>query len=74
MKPPLMLIATDLSHILEGEVSISHCLKLLKPHDDSSPQASGLAAYWLRTAGIKLLSQIQVGCWSLVNHSFKFNP
>jgi hypothetical protein len=70
MKPPLHLCATDHSHILTGDVSISHTLKLLKIHDNSSP--SGSAAYSLRTAGIKLVKQL--GLWSSHNHSFKFNP
>jgi hypothetical protein len=45
MKPPLRLCATDQSHILNGDVSISHCLKLIKTHDSASPDGS--AAYSL---------------------------
>lgn len=70
MKPPLRLPATDYSHILNGEVSISHSLKILKSYDNTCP--SGSAAYSLRTAGIKLVNQI--GKWFVVNHIFKFLP
>jgi hypothetical protein len=70
MKPPLRLFSTDLSHIVKGEVSISHSLKLLKPHDDTCP--SGSAAYSLRTAGFKLVKQL--GCWFSHNHSLAFIP
>jgi len=45
MKPPLCLCATDQSHILNGDVSISHCLKLIKMHDSACPDGS--AAYSL---------------------------
>ena len=40
MKPPLRLCATDQSYILKGDVSISHCLKLIKTHDNSCPDGS----------------------------------
>jgi hypothetical protein len=70
LKPPLCLCSTDLSHLLTGDVSISHTLKLLKPFDDSCP--SGLSAYSLRTAGFKLVKQL--GSWSNINHSLKFLP
>jgi hypothetical protein len=70
IKPPLRLCSTDQSHILNGDVSISHCLKLLKTRNNSSP--SGTAAYSLRTAGFTLINQL--GYWFLTNHSFKFIP
>ena len=70
LKPPLCLCATDHSHILSGDVSISHCLKILKTHDNAPP--SGSAAYSLRAAGFKLIKQI--GLWSSTNNVLKFNP
>ena len=70
MKPPLRLYSTDQSFLLKGDVSISHCLKLIKPHDDLSP--SGSAAYSLRTAGFKLINQL--GSWTVSNHLLKFKP
>jgi hypothetical protein len=69
-KPPLRLCSTDQSYVLNGEVSISHCLKILKTRDDSTP--SGTAAYSLRAAGFKLTNQL--GHWHSLNHSFKFVP
>ena len=70
MKPPLCLLATDYSHILNGDVSISHTLKIMKSFDNSCP--SGSAAYSLRTAGFKMINQI--GKWAVVNHVLKFLP
>lgn len=70
MKPPLCLLSTDQSHILKGDVSISHCLKLLKTHDPSSP--SGTSAYSLRAAGIRSVNQL--GLWLPIDHSLTFNP
>jgi hypothetical protein len=70
LKPPLCLCATDQSHILNGDVSISHCLKLIKTHDSACPD--GLAAYSLRAAGIKLAKQL--GKWTSVNQTVKFYP
>jgi hypothetical protein len=69
-KPPLRLCSTDQSHLLNGEVSLSHCLKILKTHDDSTP--SGTAAYSLRTAGFKLVNQL--GRWLSLNHTLVFVP
>jgi hypothetical protein len=70
MKPPLRLCSTDLSHIIEGDVSISHTLKLAKSHDDLSP--SGVAANSLRAAGLTLVKQL--GNWRITNHTLKFIP
>ena len=70
MNPPLRLCSTDQSSLLLGDVSISHCLKIIKAHDNSGP--SGSAAYSLCTAGLKLVKQL--GEWSSINHIFKFNP
>ena len=70
MKPPLRLCSTNHSHILQGDVSISHSLKLLKTHDVSSP--SGSAAYSLRAVGVRLVKQL--GYWSIANGLLKFNP
>ena len=70
MKPPLVLCSTDQSHVLQGDVSISHILKILKTHDNTSP--SGLSAFSLRAAGIKLIKQL--GTWQPLNHSLKFIP
>lgn len=70
LKPPLRLLATDHNHILNGDVSISHCLKILKTLDSTCP--SGIAAYSLRTVGFKQLKQL--GKWSSVNHVFRFLP
>jgi len=70
VKPPMLLCATDQSYILNGDVSISHCLKLLKTHDNAGPD--GLAAYSLRTAGFKLVKQL--GEWISVNQTIKFHP
>ena len=70
MNPPLRLCSTDLSHIIKGEVSVSHSLKLLKPHDNACP--SGSAAYSLRTAGFKLVKQL--GRWTSLNHTLVFVP
>src|ERR1700678_4390025 len=61
MKPPLHLCSTDQSYLLQGDVSVSHCLKLIKTHDPSCP--SGSAAFSLRSAGFKLVKQL--GLWSL---------
>jgi hypothetical protein len=69
-EPPLCLCSTDLSHFLNGDVSISHTLKLLKPFDNACP--SGSSAYSLRTAGLRLINQL--GTWSHVNQSLKFTP
>ena len=70
LKSPLHLCSTDLSHILNGDVSISHFLKLLKTH--GIQPSNGVAAYSLRAAGLKSVNQL--GYWSSVNHSFKFIP
>jgi Reverse transcriptase (RNA-dependent DNA polymerase) len=70
MKPPLRLCSTDRSYLLQGDVSISHCLKIIKTHDLSCP--SGSAAYSLRSAGFLLVKQL--GSWSLSNHTIKFHP
>jgi len=70
MKPPLHLIATDQSHILNGDISISHCLKLIKTHDNTGPDGS--AAYSLRTAGLKLIKQL--GKWISNNQTLQFHP
>ena len=70
MKPPLCLLPTDQSHILKGDLSISHCLKLLKMHDRSFP--SGSTAYSLRTAGIRLVKQL--GKWLATDNKLVFNP
>ena len=70
MKPPLCLLSTDQAHILNGEVSISHCLRLLKTHDQSFP--NGSTAYSLRTTGIRLIRQL--GSWCNVNHKLSFKP
>ena len=70
MKPPLHLLATDYSHILNGDVSIFHTLKIIKSFDNSCP--SGSAAYSLQTAGFKMINQI--GKWAVVNHVLKFLP
>ena len=70
MKPPLCLLPTDQCHILKGDVSISHCLKLLKTHNHSLP--SGSTAYSLRIAGIRLIKQL--GTWRPLNLKMIFNP
>jgi Reverse transcriptase (RNA-dependent DNA polymerase) len=70
MKPPLCLHSTDQSHILNGDVSISHTLKILKSFDNAAP--SGSSSYSLRTMGIRLVNQI--GVWQPLNLSLKFNP
>jgi hypothetical protein len=70
MNPPLLLCSTDHSHILNGDVSISHCVKLLKTL--SSPPPSGTAVYSLRSAGFKLVSQL--GRWVSLNHTLLFKP
>jgi hypothetical protein len=70
LKPPLCLCSIDLSHLLNGDVSISHTLKLIKPFDDSCP--SGVSAYSLRNAGFKLVKQL--GLWTCTNHIFNFLP
>ena len=70
MKPPLRLLSTDQSHILNGDVSVSHALKILKIHDDSSP--SGTAAYSLRSSGFQFVKQL--GQWLSIDHSLKFLP
>jgi hypothetical protein len=69
MKPPLRLYATDQSHILNGEVSISHCLKLIKKHNPLCP--SGSAALSLRTNSFKMVKQL--GSWSSTNHGVVFH-
>ena len=56
MTPPLHLCLTDQSHILNGDISISHCLKLIKSHNIASP--NGTAAYSLHAAGFKLIKQL----------------
>jgi hypothetical protein len=68
IEPPLRLCSTDQSHIANGDVSISHCLKIIKTHDNSSP--SGTAAYSLRTSGFRFINQL--GQWRSINHSLKF--
>ena len=70
MKPPLCLLPTDQCYILKGDVSISHCLKLLKTHNHSLP--SGSTAYSLRIAGIRLIKQL--GTWRPLNLKLTFNP
>jgi hypothetical protein len=70
MTPPLRLCSTDQSHILNGDVSISHCLKLIKTHNISSPDGS--AAYSLRAAGFKLVKQL--GEWISTDQTIKFQP
>ena len=70
MKPPLRLCATDQSHLLNGDVSISHSLKLIKKHDSSCPSES--AAYSLRTAGFKLIKQL--GVWTSADQTILFRP
>ena len=70
LKPPLRLLSTDQSHILNGDVSISHSLKLIKPHNDLSP--SGSASYSLRMAGIRQINQL--GSWRSINHVMTFAP
>jgi len=62
MKPPLWLCATDQSYIIDGDMSISHCLKLIKTHDKACPDGS--------TTGFKLVKQL--GEWTSVNHAAKF--
>lgn len=70
LKPPLCLCSTDLSHLLNGEVSISHTIKLLKMFDRSCP--SGTSVRSLRVAGLKLVNQI--GAWSNIDNSLRFVP
>ena len=70
MKPPLCLIPVDQSFVLKGDVSISHCLKLLKTHNRSFP--SGSTAYSLRAAGIRLLKQL--GRWLPIDNKLHFSP
>jgi len=70
MTPPLRLCSTDQSHILNSDVSISHCLKLIKTHNISSP--NGSAAYSLRAAGFKLVKQL--GKWISTDQTIKFQP
>jgi hypothetical protein len=70
MKPPLHLCAMDQSHILNGDVLISHYLKLIKMHDSACPDGS--AAYSLWTAGIKQVKQL--GEWTSINQTIKFYP
>jgi hypothetical protein len=70
MKLPLCLLPTNQCHILKGDVSVSHCLKLLKTHDQSFP--SGSTAYSLRAAGIRLVKQL--GIWRTANHKLTFKP
>ena len=70
MKPPLRLCSTDQSHVMQGDVSISHSLKLMKTHDDSFP--SGVAANSLRAAGLTLVKQL--GSWRITNHVLRFIP
>ena len=70
MEPPLHLCATDYTHIVKGDVSISHCLKILKTLDHSSP--SGTAVHSLRSSGFGLLNQ--VGQWRSINNTIKFVP
>jgi hypothetical protein len=54
MKPPLNLCSTDQSHIINSDMSISHCLKLIEMHDDTG--SDGSAAYSLHTSGVSDLS------------------
>ena len=70
MKPPLRLCSTDHSHVIEGDVSISHSLRLMKKHDDSFP--SGIAANSLRAAGLTLIKHL--GSWRITNHVLRFIP
>ena len=69
MKPPLCLCVTNQSFLMKGEVLISHLLKIVKTHDNSS---YGIAAYSLQQAGIKLVKQI--GAWKSNNQSVNFQP
>jgi Reverse transcriptase (RNA-dependent DNA polymerase) len=70
MKPPLSLHSTDQSHILNGDVSISHVTKILKTYDNDTP--SGSSSYSLRKSGIRLVSQL--GVWRPIDLTLKFIP
>jgi len=60
MKPPLHLCSTDQSHTLNGDMAISHCLKLIKMQDSTCPDRS--AAYSLQAASFRLVRQL--GKWT----------
>jgi len=70
MTPPLCLCSTNQSHILNSDVFISHCLKLIKTHNISSPDGS--AAYSLCAAGFKPTKQL--GEWISTNQTINFQP
>jgi hypothetical protein len=70
IKPLLRLCATDKNHIINGDVSISHCFKLIKKHDNTGLDGSPTLS--LRNIGFKLVKQL--GQWNSVNQIIKFLP
>ncbi|KZV89037.1 hypothetical protein EXIGLDRAFT_722026 [Exidia glandulosa HHB12029] len=72
MRPRLHLRRTDASHILHGEVSVTHALKVAKATQPNVPAVNATALAVLRRRGIQQLADC--GTWIMQDGLAKFAP
>ena len=61
------LLSTDQSHIINGDVSIAHCLTLSSSYSDTGEKTYGHTLRTTKAAGLKLIKDI--GFWEMDVHT-----
>ncbi|KZV99524.1 hypothetical protein EXIGLDRAFT_640506 [Exidia glandulosa HHB12029] len=72
MRPTLHLRRTDVSWVLDGDVSLTHALKVAKAVEPTRPQVGATATAVLRRRGIQTLADC--GAWVKRGERIEFAP